>query len=251
MRNGGLAGLRVDITEFKRIQGALSESERRLRDFAEMASDWFWEQDAELRFVWFSDGLRTLNTSSQPYTGRRRWEMNPDGATPEQWEAHKADLAARRPIRDFRYRHAWPDGACATSASTATRCFDDAGRFTGYRGIGRDITAQIEAEQELEQAKERAEQAETLLRDAVDSISEGFVIFDREDRLVMCNEAYRQIYLQSAADVLVPGVRFEDILRAVHGQRRRNVDCASAARQEWLAERLRQHREANGALESR
>ena len=76
--------------------------------------------------------------------------------------------------------------------------FDDAGRFAGYRGIGRDITAQIEAEQELERAKERAEQAETLLRDAVDSISEGFVIFDRDDRFVMCNDGYRQIYAEGA-----------------------------------------------------
>ena len=56
MRNGGLAGLRMDITDLKRIQSALHDSERRLRDFAELASDWFWEQDADANFTWFSDG---------------------------------------------------------------------------------------------------------------------------------------------------------------------------------------------------
>jgi PAS domain S-box-containing protein len=247
MRNGGLAGLRVDVTEFKRIQGALSESERRLRDFAEMASDWFWEQDAELRFVWFSDGLRTLNTPSQPYTGRRRWEMNPDGATPEQWEAHKADLAARRPFRDFRYDMRGADGMVRHVTIHGDPLFDDAGQFAGYRGIGRDITAQIEAEQELERAKERAEQAETLLRDAVDSISEGFVIFDREDCFVMCNEAYRQIYPEGI-ETLVPGVSFEDFLRVAHAKGGGNADWRGREA-EWRAERLRHHQEARGSIE--
>jgi PAS domain S-box-containing protein len=249
MRNGGLAGLRVDITEFKHIQGALSESERRLRDFAEMASDWFWEQDAELRFLWFSDGLRTVSTTSQPYTGRQRWEMNPDGATPEQWEAHKADLAARRPFRDFRYDMRGFDGVLRHVTIHGYPLFDGAGRFAGYRGIGRDITAQIEAEQELERAKERAEQAETLLRDAVDSLSEGFVIFDREDRFVMCNEVYRQIYAEGA-ESLVAGISFEAFVRAVHANGGGNADWRGREA-EWVAQRLRHHQEAKESIELR
>jgi PAS domain S-box-containing protein len=249
MRNGGLAGVRVDITEFKRIQGALSESERRLRDFAEMASDWFWEQDADLRFTWFSEGLRTLNASSQSYTGRWRWEMNPEGASPEQWEAHKADLAACRPFRDFRYRMRGADGGLRHVSIHGHPLFDDTGRFTGYRGIGRDITAQIKAEQELEQAKERAEQAETLLRDAVDSLSEGFVIFDREDRFVMCNDVYRQIYAEGAA-ALVPGARFEDIVRTNNAGGGGNADWRGREA-EWVAARLRNHHEARDAIEFR
>jgi len=249
MRNGGLAGLRVDITELKRIQGALSESERRLRDFAEMASDWFWEQDADLRFVWFSDGLQTLNTSSQPYTGRQRWDMHPDGASPEQWAAHRADLAARRPFRDFRYDMRGSDDMVRHVSIHGHPLFDDAGQFAGYRGIGRDITAQIEAEHELERAKVRAEQAETLLRDAVDSLSEGFVIFDREDRFVMCNEVYRQIYAEGA-EYLVPGVSFEEFVCAVHANGGGNADWRGREA-EWVAERLRRHTEAKDAIEFR
>jgi PAS domain S-box-containing protein len=249
MRNGGLAGLRVDITEQKRIQNALQASERRLRDFAEMASDWFWEQDADLRFIWFSEGLRAVDSPPQQYIGRLRWDMHPDGATPEQWEAHKADLAARRRFRDFRYRLRAIDGSVRHISTHGDPIFDSGGRFIGYRGIGRDITAQIEAEQELEQAKERAEQAETLLRDAVDSISEGFCIYDRDDRFVMCNEVYRQIYAQGA-DVLVPGMRFEDFVRAVHAKGGGNADWRGREA-EWIAERLQHHQEAKGAIEFR
>jgi len=69
----------------------------------------------------------------------------------------------------------------------------------------------MSTEAELRAAKNRAEQAETLLQDAVDSMSEGFVIYDHEDRFVMCNETYRQIYADRA-DRLIPGILCEDIL---------------------------------------
>jgi PAS domain-containing protein len=56
----------------------------------------------------------------------------------------------------------------------------------------------------------RIERAETLLRDAIESFSEGFVVYDQEDRLVMCNQAYRWTYAESA-DLLTPGTPFEEI----------------------------------------
>jgi PAS domain S-box-containing protein len=94
----------------------------------------------------------------------------------------------------------------------------------------------------------RAERAEIFLRDAVNSISEGFVIFDREDRFVMCNEAYRQIY-PGSANLLVPGTRFEEIVRDKFGQ---GVYAdARESEDEWLIEQLRNHREAKCAVEQK
>ena len=247
MRNGGLAGLRVDISEFKRIQNALHDSERRLRDFAEMASDWFWEQDTEARFLWISDAAPANRANPGGYIGERRWETHPDATTPEHWAQHKADIAARRPFRDFRYRRADQFGHMRHISIHGVPVFDANGAFTGYRGIGRDITEQIEAEQELEQAKERAEQAQTLLRDAVDSISAGFVIYDQDDRLVLCNDVYRLIY-SDIADVLKPGVTFENVLRAVLAKGS-NIE-AVGREEEWITERLRQHRASQGAMEN-
>jgi PAS domain S-box-containing protein len=126
--------------------------------------------------------------------------------------------------------------------------FDESGAFVGYRGTGRDITAEMEAEAELRQAKERAEQAETLLRDAVDSISEGFVIYDREDRFVMCNDAYRRLYSE-AADLMVPGTSFKSIVQRslANGALANEPERLELA----LAQRLRQHRRATGTVEQR
>ncbi len=94
----------------------------------------------------------------------------------------------------------------------------------------------------------RLHKAERTLRDAAESISEGFVIYDAEDRLVTCNEAYRRIYPESAA-ALAPGVRFEEVLR--YGLQHGQYEDARGREEEWLAERLRQHQNAVGAVEQR
>jgi diguanylate cyclase (GGDEF)-like protein len=92
----------------------------------------------------------------------------------------------------------------------------------------------------------RIERAETLLRDAVESFSDGFVIYDQEDRFVMCNRAYRNMYAESA-DLLVPGARFEEV--AWQGLRAGKYPDARGREAEWLAERMRQRREATGSYE--
>ena len=74
---------------------------------------------------------------------------------------------------------------------------------------------------------------------AVEAIPDGFVLFDREDRLLTCNQRYREIYAQSAP-AMVPGAKFEDILR--HGLALGQHLDAVGREEDWLAERLEQHR---------
>jgi PAS domain S-box-containing protein len=93
---------------------------------------------------------------------------------------------------------------------------------------------------------QRVERAETLLRDAINCIAEGFVIYDSQDRLVICNDAYRRMYHESA-DLLVPGARLEDILR--DGLAKGRYPGVHGVDEAWLAERMRQHRAAQGTIE--
>ena len=96
-----------------------------------------------------------------------------------------------------------------------------------------DISSRKRAEAEILRA-------EALLRGSIDAVNEGFVLYDPNDRLVFCNEKYRQMYAASA-DLIVPGASFESIIRggAERGQYVEAIGQVDA----WVAERLRAHRE--------
>ena len=246
MRNGGIAGLRVDITKLKQAQIALRDSERRIGDFAETTSDWFWEQDAEFRFTWISEAAPML-ADGDDHTGKRRSDFVAHHRVPDgTWSEHQKILDAHQPFRDFRYAIIAPDGSQHYVSTSGNPVFDVDGRFQGYRGTGRDITREMEAEAELRAAKERAEQAEELLRDAVDSMSEGFVIFDHDDRFVLCNEAYRRSY-PASAHLMVSGVLFEELVRK--NLAAGHYPAAAGHEEEWFADFMRQHQAANSEFE--
>ena len=99
-----------------------------------------------------------------------------------------------------------------------------------------------------EEDRRQAHHLATILRDGVDTISSGFVIYDDHDRLVVCNQSYRSFYPETS-DQMVPGVRFEDILR--EGLVRGRFPAAKGREEEWLAERLRRQRDLRGTIEQR
>lgn len=108
-----------------------------------------------------------------------------------------------------------------------------------------DITDLIEQREALEAAQNAAQQARELLQDAVESLPEGFALFDADDRLVVCNSQYRRLYPISAP-MIVPGSTFEDIAR--YGAERGQYPDAVGNEEEWLRQRMQDHRAANRAV---
>jgi PAS domain S-box-containing protein len=139
---------------------ALRANEERFRNFAEASSDWFWEQDADLRFTYLSNAVFTKSgLAPADHIGKTRQEVVHRGVTAEQWRQHQADLDARRPFRDFRFQRVDLDGSVRYISIGGTPVFDGDGRFRGYAGNARDITPQILAEKALHEAKAEAEAA--------------------------------------------------------------------------------------------
>jgi signal transduction histidine kinase/CheY-like chemotaxis protein/PAS domain-containing protein len=117
---------------------------------------------------------------------------------------------------------------------------DEIGRMAQALGVFRDTAVEIEQSNLREIA-----QARQQLTDALESISEGFFLFDAEDRLVLCNDRFRQLY-PGLADIVVPGVTFEQIIRAVA---ERGIVAGMADRDEnWIRERLELHHNPKGSL---
>ncbi len=120
---------------------------------------------------------------------------------------------------------------------------DDQGVLIGYMAVQTDITERKQYETSLEAAVRIAEAYQHQLTAAIEALDEGFVLYDINDRMVICNQRFKDFYPLSAS-IMVPGARFIDIIRSelAHGQRPEAIGREEA----WLAERLA-GREAGGS----
>jgi diguanylate cyclase (GGDEF)-like protein/PAS domain S-box-containing protein len=145
----GAVGAGIDITARREVEEALRLSEQRFRDFAMCASDWLWETDAEHRFTWFSPNVRDLvGVAPEWHYGKTRREIMAPGVDPALIDAHMQVLEAHARFRDVEYLRRGPEGDTWLSSS-GVPIFDEAGRFRGYRGVGRNISDRKTVEAEL------------------------------------------------------------------------------------------------------
>ncbi len=100
----------------------------------------------------------------------------------------------------------------------------------------------------VKQAQIEQQNAESLLLSAIDAIGEAFALFDANDRLVLCNQQYREA-LPLCADQMLPGNTFEQIMRA--GAERGQFEQAMGDVDGWVAQRLAIHRQSASELTQR
>ncbi len=210
----------------------LAASRHRFRDFAEAASDWFWESAADHRYTYVSDRLpELLGGDPAPVFGGSLLDLGGLVEDADTWLDYLADIEAGRAFRDLEITLRDGAGDSRVFRISAQPFLDADGRFAGYRGTGIETTAETLALVE-------ARFMHSVVHDALSSISEGFVLFSPDDRLIFCNERYRRAY-PNLADVLVPGAAFEDILRAA--AERGGYDGDDREMENWIAERMKRH----------
>ena len=140
----------------ERAYETVRESEQRLRDYAETASDWFWATGPTHEFTYLSEQVRAFGVDPQTLLGEHRWDVAADLATePEKWREHIAVLERREPFRDFVYQGRRPDGTVNVVSVSGKPVFDAEGRFVGYRGVARDLTERRRAEEMLRDREQR------------------------------------------------------------------------------------------------
>lgn len=96
---------------------------------------------------------------------------------------------------------------------------------------------------ELIKQRDAQREARQLLDDAIEALPDGFALYDAADRLVLCNQRYREIY-PASAPAMQPGASFETIVR--HGLESDQYLEAGTDREAWVAERMRRHRNTDG-----
>lgn len=152
--------------ERQRAQVELNASRERFRDFANIASDRFWEMDAELRFV---DASGTLDDNHQPskydMLGHTLWGV--PGFTPqsaESWEPLIEKMVQRKPVRDFEIMYG-DGGESETYWAINASPIYSGEKFLGYRGTANDISLTRQIERELRASNSELTAAKAALQD--------------------------------------------------------------------------------------
>jgi PAS domain S-box-containing protein len=161
-------GTARDVSEHQNNLIRIAQSEERFRRLTELSSDWYWEQDTEHRFTFISRA--TTVVSGKPRSevlGKTRWELFPTALTEDEWNQHKAMLAARQPYYELVTRVTRPHAAEVVGyfSISGEPVFDHKNRFLGYRGIGKDITQRKMAERALSAKTAELSRANDLLRE--------------------------------------------------------------------------------------
>ncbi|MBB3149547.1 PAS domain S-box-containing protein [Phyllobacterium trifolii] len=143
----------IDVTERKRAEQALLESQAKFRDYAESASDWFWEIGPDYKFMLLTENAFDSDWSDR--IGTTSWDSALDLETePEKWRQMQATLDSRQPFRDFVYCAARRDGSPIYVKASGKPVFDANGEFRGYRGTGSDVTGLMHAQAEHEKLRQ-------------------------------------------------------------------------------------------------
>jgi PAS domain S-box-containing protein len=146
-------GTLVDVTEHKRAQEALRESEAKFRDYAESASDWLWETGPDYKFTLLTENA--FGSHAADRIGTACWDRALDLETePEKWRVVRATLESRKPFRDFVYCSTGGNGSPMYVKASGKPVFDASGEFRGYRGTGADVTATVRAQEEHERLRQ-------------------------------------------------------------------------------------------------
>ncbi len=171
-RDGSFVGYRGtgrDVSAEKFALNALKTSSQRFESLTKLSADWYWEQDTDYRFTFYSHPtIVGSNTPSAIFYGKTRWELYPEALTDAQWAQHRTLLEARLPFYDLvlAVKAQSKNGIFPTDryfAISGTPIFDANDVFIGYRGTGRDLTIAKRAEVALERHAVQLERANVLL----------------------------------------------------------------------------------------
>ena len=206
-------------------------SEQRMAAISAATGQCIWETDAELVIV------RACPCAPSLPGHRLDVVVDDHPADGERTALHDA-IAGRQPFNGLQVTVVRGDGSPGVMRVSGQALVTDDGVFLGYVGLMTDATPDIEA-------RARFGAAQARLLEALDGISEGFALFDADDRLLIWNRPY-DAYFGGVPPLLKPGLRYREIVE--HVGESGVLDPAGDTGRSWIEARMAWHRSGHGPL---
>ncbi len=255
--NSALQTTVIDITERKLAEDNLRDSEARLRAIMDHAPAEIFLKDQDGRYLEINRHFEQLwDVRREDVRGKVPADIDYDSAYAKNAREHDlAVLREKRMIQRENVVNTAVGRQCLHSTKFPIR--NAAGEVTGLGAIVINTTDRWSAEEELRHAHDQLEakvkdrtaelerlnrvlcESEARLNDAIESISDGFLLFDADERVVLCNNQYRKMFSASSGHV-EPGTTLEEMIRAAS----KNIGDFGKARsiEDWVIRRLSEYR---------
>ncbi|GEM_PF-627169 len=227
------------VIERERVKEEIRKGEERFRDFAGSVADRFWETDENFKYIFVTPASGNLTLASDKLIGLAPWEVEGSKQIKADWDQLRSELAEQKTFRDFRYHWVGENGVARPLRASGKPYYDQNGKFLGYRGTTIDETSLVEA-------RAQAEDIKTQFYQAMENLDAGFVLWDADDRFVMCNSFYLSIQTADKA-ILEPGLPYAEYIQHVA-----DSDWAKANIKDldgWAAARIKDHKNPSNQQE--
>ena len=243
----GIIWVAEDISEYKRVESELRLSEQRLAMAIAASDSGIWDWDLVSDRVFYSPrfrelvGYRDLSNERFRQVFLFRDNLHPDDRD-RALAAVNRHFEGGEPFNEI-YRLRCRDGAYRWFHGRGQARWSEQGKAARFVGAITDITVKRENEQALALARGETENVVTMLKDAIESVPDTFALFDRDDRLALCNRNYVQTFTDRAEPEELAGMSFEEILQCAARKSGAPAPESGAEGETWVVQRIRLHRD--------
>ena len=166
-------------------QAVLIERKLGFRSLVDLASDGYWEQDEDYRFVSHTGAaIGNERTGEEGILGKRLWELSFENGGEIDWPTHRTQLEWRAIFRDLRFSCVDPAGRLRRISISGEPMLDEHGLFKGYHGITRELT-------EREPATTAAPGSDGFANATLDALATQICVLDAAGTIITANRAWR------------------------------------------------------------